>query len=370
MQSYPSLFGPSSLIGGKSGVQWMMRWPYALPNLMSATFLLLSFCASILFLEETSALSKDKPDPGLRIGRWIRQHIFREHKSCEYAALSNYDSPDDGNSPDDGIELLSPSSSHSVLSKPHPLRPTNKLPFHRIWTRNLIITLISHALLAMHVGTFNSIFYTYLSAPRYNPSSPHPPDFVPHGLHFNGGLAMPSARIGLVISIIGIIGIPLQFLLYPRVLSALGTAASYQYSLLLFPVAYTLVPFLSLVPSWTSPPEGVSGPAIWMCLIGVLFIQVMGRTFAIPCTTILINNASPHPSALGTVHGIGQSVSSLARTIGPIFFGWLLGRGMDVGVMGLAWWCLAGVAVVGSVVGRFLWEGDGHEILMEGEVKE
>ena len=40
-----------------------------------------------------------------------------------------------------------------------------------------------------------------------------------------------------------------------------------------------------------------------------------------------------------------------------------------MGIVGLAWWILAIVAVVGSIAGRFLFEGDGHEILMEGEVK-
>lgn len=345
------------------GVQWMLKWPYALPNLLSATFLFISACSVILFLEETSELSKYKPDPGLRIGRWIRRHIFRQNIEEGYTAISAYESAD--------VELqqtpISARPETPIVDKPV---ARNQLPFRRIWTSNLITTLISHGLLAMHVGTFNSLWFIYLSAPRYDPSHPYPPHFKPHGLvHFTGGLALPPPRIGLALAILGVIGITLQLFLYPRLSHRLGTVGSYRIFLTLFPFTYLLVPFLSIVPSWAQPPAGVSGPLIWIAITLVLFIQVLARTFALPCTAILVNNSSPHPSVLGTVHGIAQSVSSLTRTFGPIMFGWVFGKGLDLGIVGLAWWILAGVAVVGSLIGRLLWEGDGHEILLEGEVK-
>lgn len=50
--------------------------------------------------------------------------------------------------------------------------------------------------------------------------------------------------------------------------------------------------------------------------------------------------------------------------------GWGYGRGLSIGVVGCAWWGLAGVAVVGAVAARAVREGDGHEILLEGEVRE
>jgi hypothetical protein len=51
-------------------------------------------------------------------------------------------------------------------------------------------------------------------------------------------------------------------------------------------------------------------------------------------------------------------------------FGWIFGRGLDMGIVGLAWWVLGCVAIAGAIAGRFLWEGDGHEIVLDGEVKE
>lgn len=342
----------------------MLRWPYALPNIVSAGFLLLSACGVILFLEETSELSKHQRDFGLTIGCWVKRHILRKGAGDGYTAIPS-DEQDDSH-----LELQNtPVSAH--------LSPTfgkrinrNKLPFRRIWTKNLVMTFISHGLLAMHVGTFNSLWFTYLSAPRYNPADPHPPGFKPHGfIHFTGGLGLPPARVGVALAILGIIGITLQVFLYPKLSHRLGTAKTYRIFLAFFPLTYMLVPFLSVVPSKASPPNGVSGPLIWISITSVLFVQVLARTFALPCATILINNNSPHPSVLGTVHGIGQSVSSLTRTFGPIMFGWIFGRGLDMGVVGLAWWILEIVAAVGLVMGQFLSEGDGHEILLEGEAR-
>lgn len=339
---------------------------------MSAVFLFFSSMSILLFLEETSELCKHKPDPGLRIGRWIRRHILRQKIAPEagYSAI-----PDDEETvATSSLELQpTPTSAHpGTHAPPDRLEKglRQKLPFRRIWTRNLIITLCAHGLLAMHVGGFNSLWFIYLSTPRFDPSNPHPPGFKPHGFfHFTGGLALSPARIGIAVAVLGVIGISLQLFLYPKLSHKLGTVKSYRIFLALFPVTYTLTPFLSRVPSWNKPPEGVSGPFIWMAMTAVLFIQVLARTFALPCTTILVNNVSPHPSVLGTVHGIAQSVSSLTRTFGPIMFSWVFGRGLDMGIVGFAWWLMAAVAIFGCAVGQGVREGDGHEVLMEGEVK-
>ena len=48
VQNYPSLFGKGSILGGVNGVQWMSRWPYALPNLVIAG--MCSLVAVIVFL--------------------------------------------------------------------------------------------------------------------------------------------------------------------------------------------------------------------------------------------------------------------------------------------------------------------------------
>ena len=162
----------------------------------------------------------------------------------------------------------------------------------------------------------------------------------------------------------------MQLFLYPQVSARLGTIRSWRIFLILFPFTYFLVPYLSVVPSTSEPPSAKTGPWIWMALVGVLGLQVTGRTFALPSQTILVNNCSPHPSVLGTVHGIGQSVSSAARTIGPMVGGLVYGFGLNHGVVGTVWWCLCSVAVCNCLASLLVREGDGHEIWLEGDDEE
>jgi predicted MFS family arabinose efflux permease len=168
-------------------------------------------------------------------------------------------------------------------------------------------------------------------------------------------------------SIIGVIGLCLQIGVYPWLSSRLGTVGSWRLFLMLPPLTYFLVPYLSVVPSSSPPPHSKDGVMVWMAIIGVLLLQVLGRTFTLPGQTILVNNCTPHPSVLGSVHGIGQSVSSFARSTGPILGGFLYGLGLAKGVVGAVFWCLTGVAVCNIIVSWFVREGNGHEIWLEGD---
>jgi len=181
---------------------------------------------------------------------------------------------------------------------------------------------------------------------------------------------MPPQSVGFATSILGIIGMALQFTVYPTINARLGTTKSYQYFLTLFPLAYGFAPYLSLAPSSSPPPAQATGVWVWISIIVVLFLQVTARTFTLPTSIILLNNCSPHPSVLGTIHGIGQSVSSAFRTIGPIFSGSWYGYGLDIGVVGFAWWLIALVSIFGCIASIFVYEGSGHEIILPGEEEE
>ena len=251
-------------------------------------------------------------------------------------------------------------------------RYTQRLAFRRIFTPNVVFTLLANFILAFHVGTFNSLWFVFLSTPVYDPNkpaeSPHAlprkPPFV-----FTGGLGLQPREVGMAMAILGFLGISLQLGVYPRLSARLGTVRSWRIFLLCFPFAYFLLPFLSLVPSSddSPPPRAKSGITVWAAIAAVLMFQVVGRTFALPAQTILVNNCTPHPSVLGTVHGIGQSVSSFARTIGPIMCGFLYGLGLAKGIVGAVWWGLSGVAIVGVLASFLVKEGDGHEIWLEGD---
>lgn len=141
----------------------------------------------------------------------------------------------------------------------------------------------------------------------------------------------------------------------------------FRYSLFLFPLAYFLAPYLSLLPSPTPAPSPATGFWVWVGISLILTLQVTARTFALPASIILLNNSSPHPSVLATIHGIGQSVSSTFRTVGPIAAGYWYGVGLERGIVGIAWWLVAAVSSIGCIASFWVRNGTGHEILLPGE---
>jgi MFS family permease len=52
VKTYPNIFGPGSVFGGDTGVWWMQKWPYALPNFISAVFLIFATLIVLFGLEE------------------------------------------------------------------------------------------------------------------------------------------------------------------------------------------------------------------------------------------------------------------------------------------------------------------------------
>jgi hypothetical protein len=367
--TYPKYFG---------NVQFFKRFPYAPPNILSAFFLASATLGVFFGLAEVSSLLhclvqrkiinsfqtlesiRHKEDLGTKCARKIAE-VFRSRRAGEfgheYTAISG----------DDNVPMTPVTPTTPTRRKAIP-RWKHKLPFRRIFTYNVICTLIAHTLMATHLGTFNNLWFVFLSTPVANPAHPDPPSFhrtLP--FIFTGGLGMAPRDVGFAMAILGIIGISMQLFIYPIINTRLGVVKSWRIFLYCFPIAYILVPFLAIVPSKTLPPAEKDGLRVWFALCFVLFIQVTGRTFALPATTILVNNASPHPSVLGTMHGIGQSLSSAGRTIGPALGGALYGMGLSKGVVGAVWWGLSGIAVANCVASNWVREGDGHEIMLEGD---
>jgi MFS family permease len=217
------------------------------------------------------------------------------------------------------------------------------------------------------MGTFQNIFYTFLSTPVYDPAHP-PANFTPHPpFTFTGGTGLSPRNIGFAMAVLGGIGIALQLFVYPPVNTRLGTVRSWRIFLYCFPIVYGLTPFLALIPSTTEPPSAKTGFVFWAVLTAIIFLYVIGRTFAGPAAQILLNNCCPHPTVLGTVHGIGQSVSAASRTIGPALGGWVYGVGLEKGMVGATFWALACVGLLSCFASNFVREGDGHELRLEGD---
>jgi len=137
--------------------------------------------------------------------------------------------------------------------------------------------------------------------------------------------------------------------------------------LFVFPVVYLLAPYVSLVASASSSTDA-NTPAVWVAMALVLLLFVLGRTGVTPATTLLINDCTPHPSVRGTIHTAGTVVGNLGRSIFPIAALAIFGRGLQIGVVGLGFWCLACLAILACVASRWVQEGsNGNEIKLGEE---
>ena len=337
----PGLFGPEGVFnssGNPDGVAWALEYPYALPALLNAFLLGTALFLAVLGLKETLPGKEEHSDWGLRMGTAIGRFVMRlwnrgpgYHKytmmqDTEEAAFLNDNQP-------------KPEKAESSVAMNEP----TKMPFRTIWTRRVISALVSFGLLPLHNSAFMHIFPVYLSSP---PADNTEATFFA----FSGGLGLRSATIGIWLATFGIGGILLQLFIYPRLQKRIGTRGVFRIALFLFPVTYLAAPYLSLLAG--------DHEARWVFLGLIVCAQIMARTMAIPSTVILLTEAAPARTVLGTIHGAGNMLASLARAIGPAVGGYVFALGVDEGVIGLVWWLfLVGVSLC-ALVWSYLMEGN------------
>lgn len=273
-----------------------MNYPYALPNIFCALVLVCAALGVFLGLQETHPLKLHKPDIGRNIGKSIARVIFWRARGLGYLPLRNdHELRVLQSSADNQVETLLESEPGPGLKEPLGIRDLR--------TTRVGLTMAHHFFQALHVSAFNSLLFILLPMTRSSNTGARLP------LFFTDGAGLSIRDIGYANTIIGLVGIPCQLLLYPRLSERLGVLPSYRAALPLSIIAYAALPyvvFLAYTPA-----------RLWPYLIFTLISQVLARLFATPGTVILINESAPHPTLLGTVHGLGQSIASAARMVGP-----------------------------------------------------
>ncbi|KAF7188073.1 Major facilitator superfamily multidrug transporter mfsB [Pseudocercospora fuligena] len=365
----PRLFGPNSTFGGAEGVLWMQRYPYAAANLISTVLLLIEAAIVHFGLKETLKgrvpMDISKFDPLTIVRNAYSQVMQMKDQGYRMLQQSQREGLLSGQEGRGSVEM----DRLTTTGEKHEIRPVQRLAFSRIWTTNVLWTLLSIAIFDFHMGAFANLWILFLATPREFVSADEPVRRRSM-FKFSSGLAFPPPTIGFAMAIIGFIGVALQFLLYPWANGRFGLMRCFRGSLFFFPAAYYLAPYLALLPSTTAAPEPSSGVIIWLGISFVLFLQVAARTFALPASIILLNNSSPHPSVLATIHGIGNACSALFRTIGPMLAGYWFGIWTERGIVGMAWWIVATIAAFGCIASFKVRNGSGHEIFLPGEEDE
>lgn len=420
------------------------KYPYLLPNIFPMPLVCISLVVCILFLEETleddeksshesKIIMPKERDAGLKLGRkvvaWIKSKLTKRsggnvaHEG--YVSLGGNARDDislhDGNfginehismsSEDDERDVFENSTeewsdSHESATRDGHVEIDNttdtnvtqgrqelsteeehdeSISFKDVLTKPVRVTIICYTLLMTHCPSFLQMLPLFMATPRLIQPDSKQAKTLFHSDHlpfvFNGGLGMPSARIGTTMAILGVTGISLQFLVYPRVAAWLGNARAHRYSLFFFPTAYVLVPFISLLTRHGYDPNANNGSggendtqgmeyrwSTTLSIVPVAILVVLGRTFSIPPMPVLITNAASSRKVLGKIHGLASSVTSVARCLGPFLFVNLYSIGVKIGMIGLAWWLMAALVVYEIYVARELKEWGSEKEDEEGRV--
>lgn len=320
------------------------RFPYAAPNICVAAIQALVTVGVIISLNETLEVQR-----------------VEIHHNIGSTTDTNINSTDVRLAPDasEASPLLQ-RSNRSGSNLPHPASP---LSFPQIWTSNVLSTMFAQFIISGHLGTFASLWAIFLSTPVNPIEKQHLP------VHFSGGLGLQPRSIGIAMSVIGFAGIALQVILYPTLRDRFGTIRLWRAALFVFPILYILAPFCSPLASYVSKENlkkqagSSSSVAVWLVVLGILVLYVGGRTCIVPATSLLINDCTPHPSVRGTIHTAGVISSNLSRSIFPPIALAAFGLGTSLGVVGLGFWFVAALAMLGCAASLWVTEGANGQVV-------
>jgi hypothetical protein len=165
---------------------------------------------------------------------------------------------------------------------------------------------------------------------------------------FIGGLSLSTKYIGFMLAIQGVYSMIATLWLFPYVVRHFGTLRTFRFVLMIWPPLYFAVPYLVLLPS------DFQIPAVYVALISKITLHVI----AFPSSAILLANAAPSNTVLGSINGVAASVASLSRALGPTVTGLLHSKGLESGFSIIAWWACGLICIMGVIESLFMEEVD------------
>ncbi|KAL2786239.1 major facilitator superfamily domain-containing protein [Aspergillus keveii] len=303
-------------------------YPYLLPNLVVIVCTAGSAVVLLFFLEETHpGLRGASKFDGLRRGcRRFKVLIGWGREEGSYEAVSSVG---------EDIELHdAPNRTDTERVEPElpPVRPSP-------WTQQVILQVLALSLLAFHKVSSDVIIPIFLataSGPAERATASNNISFLTPTAGF--GMAPPSISTLLLMQAIA--AVVAQLLVVPWTITRWGALRSFRWSSLVIPWLYCFTPFTAQLVA----PLSIIAISVDLLVKGMLV------NIGYVASAILITNTAPGPQHLATINGVAASLSCLARSVGAAVSGSMFHQGLHIGNLGLPFWTLAGVALVGAVL--------------------
>jgi hypothetical protein len=328
-------------------------FPYLLPNLVAAVYIVFAIAAGISFLKETNEYAMPRAKHSKPADQAIdeRTPLIREPEPADdsdeeeqkviarrrsMASIASVQPVTTGTTVD--LRRLSNMTTASSV-KPHLTVPeTNGCAIEdsamssdepiRSWNRSMILAIIQLALMSYHSMAFGSLMPVFLlDEPRVD---------TPTRLDLQGGLGYTVRDVGGFMSINGFVAIIVQGVIFAPFVERLGVWRTFVLLTCLAPIAYIFPPFLTMIPHPQAP-------------IGIyanLILQNFMLIIIYPCLLIVLKDATPSMAMLGQVNGIAMAACSGARTLAPPFVGWVYGAAGSA----YAWWSIGAAALCAAAL--------------------
>ncbi|KAJ7236260.1 major facilitator superfamily multidrug-resistance, DHA1 sub-family [Mycena haematopus] len=269
-ERFPDIFGNN---------QFLRKYPYFLPCAVPATFSLIAWTVTLLFLKETAVGPSVLSLP----------RLFR-HK--------------------DDVDTI---KREIVLEDGTPCLQRTQEPVPSL--RSLLIPPVimaasNYAFLSLVDIALRAIHPVFLSTPIEL-----------------GGLGLPTSRIGNLLSVFGVLNGVVQVFFFARVHNYLGSKMTFILGIASALPTFAMFPFLN----YLARAQGMS-TLVWAVAI-VQIILSIGVSFSYGAVFIYISAAAPNRASLGATNGLCQLSVSVMRAIGPAAANSLFSLSMEKGYM-------------------------------------
>ncbi|KAF7375253.1 Major facilitator superfamily multidrug-resistance DHA1 sub-family [Mycena sanguinolenta] len=292
---FPDLFGDN---------QFLRKYPYFLPCAVPATFSLVAWAVTFLFLEETAVGPSVLSIPPL----------FRRKGDIDTAKREFV--------VEDGTPAL------ERIEEPVP-------PLRALLIPPVIVAAGNYALLSLVDISLRAIHPVFLSTPIEL-----------------GGLGMSTSRIGNILSIFGILNGFVQVFFFRRIHDYMGSKKTFILGIASALPTFAAFPFLN----YLARAQGMN-MLVWTAALLHIIVSI-GLSFSYGAVFIYISAAAPSRSALGATNGLSQLSVSIMRAIGPATANSLYSLSMEKQYMRGYMYCYVLIAVtcvalwVGSLLPR------------------
>lgn len=343
VKSYPAIFPRGSVFD---------TYPFLLSNLVCVVILCCGFMVGVLFLHETHSKFRDGKDFGISLGN----RLLAIFKKSEEAAGSEEDCGP--TKAEEKARLLSDEASYrdsesssrrSSVSTEEIIDP-EPVAAPKAFSKSVIMNIVAYGLIAYHAISFDQMMPIFLSSPVSDqPASSF--------LKFTGGFGYSSQFVGLMLAVQGVYSMFAQIILFPYAIRRWGALNTFRTTIMVWPLLYIITPYVVFLPT------ELQTVGIMFCLTW----RITAQCLSFPTMQILITNSAPSMLVLGLINGIAASTASLARAFGPTLSGSLFSFGLSIGYVGLAWWIVGAISIVGAVQSFWMTEDKGRLDVVEDD---